>query len=344
MVLLSIAIALFSQGETPSSLPVDPFPGETHLKNIRQLTFGGQNAEAYWSPDCTKISYQSMQPGYVDEQVIVMNADGSNKHMVSTGKGRCTCSYFLPDNKTVYFSSTHEMNPGPQKPIDRSRGYVWMVNPDYKIFAANEDGSNLRKVLDLPGYLAETTIAPNGQFMTFTSTKDGDLEIYRSKLDGTDIKRLTFEPGYDGGPFVSWDSKHIVYRRDVMDTPERLKDYQDLLKDWLVRPTKLEIWMMNADGSRKKQITKLGGASFAPFLQPDNKHIIFSSNFGDPKGRSFELYRIKTDGTGIEQVTHGGQFESFAMFTRDGKRLVWASNRNGKQPHETNIFVADWVE
>lgn len=344
MVLVPIAIALLSQGDTPSSLPIEPFPGETHLKNIRQLTFGGQNAEAYWSPDCTKIAFQSMQPGYVDEQIIVMNADGTNKHMVSTGKGRCTCSYFMPDNKTVLFSSTHEANPGPQKAIDRSRGYVWMVNPDYKIYAAQEDGSNLRKLLDLPGYLAETTIAPNGKFMAFTSTKDGDLEIYRSNLDGTNIKRLTNEVGYDGGPFVSWDSKHIVYRRDVMDTAERIKDYKDLLKDWLVRPTKLEIWIMDADGGHKRQITKLGKASFAPFLQPDNKHIIFSSNFGDPKGRTFELYRIKTDGTGLEQVTHGGVFESFAMFSKDGKHLVWASDRHGKQPRETNIFVADWVE
>lgn len=336
--------AQLSPSQTPSYLPIPPNEGEGHLENIRQLTFGGQNAEAYWNLDGTKIIFQTRQPGYPDEQIFTMDADGGHKTLVSTGKGRCTCSYFLPDGKHIVFSSTHEREPGAQPPVDMSHGYVWMVNPNYAMYQADLNGKHLRPLIKRKGYVAETTVSPDGKYMVFTGSWQGDLEIYRADLNGKHIQRLTHEVGYDGGPFVSWDGKLIAYRRDVLGTPERIQDYKDLLKKNLVRPTRLEIWVMNADGSNKRQVTHLGGASFAPFIQPDGQHVIFSSNYKDPKGRTFELYRCKLDGSDIEQVTHGGQFESFAMFSRDGKHLVWASNRNGKAPRETNIFVADWVE
>lgn len=328
----------------PDSAPIDAFPGETHLRNIRQLTFGGQNAEAYWSPDGKQLIFQSRQPGYPDEQIFTMNVDGSNKKLVSTGLGRCTCSYFLPNMSGIVFSSSHERQPGPQPKADFSRGYVWMVNPNLVLYKANVDGTNLRKLIDPHAYIAETTIAPNGKYMVFTSDKDADLEIYRANIDGSNIKRLTYAPGYDGGPFVSWDSKWIVYRRDVDSDAKSLTDYRALLKEHLVRPTKLEIWLMDANGRHKRQITHLGAASFAPFMFPDDSRIIFASNYGDPKGREFDLFTIRTDGTGLERITTAPDFDGFPMFTRDGKKLVWASNRNGHAPHETNIFVADWVD
>jgi Tol biopolymer transport system component len=342
MVVLALFLSLAQHH--PDSVLVKSFPGEKHLRNVRQLTFGGENAEAYWSPDCKKLIFQSKQPEYPDEQIFTMNADGSNKRLVSTGKGRCTCSYFSPDGKYIYFSSTHERNPGPQAPVDRSKGYVWMVNPDYALYRANLDGSGLKAIIKKKGYVAETTIAPNGQYMAFTGSFDGDLDIYRAKLDGTGIKRLTNVIGYDGGPFVSWDSKKIVYRRQAVTTPQEKKDYLDLLRQSLVRPGKLEIWIMDADGSHKHQITHLGGASFAPFLNPDGKHVIFSTNFADPKGREFDLYMTTLDGKHLERITTAPEFDGFPMFSRDGKKLVFASNRYGSKPHETNIFVADWVK
>ena len=328
----------------PSSKPVDDVPGEKHLANVRQLTFGGQNAEAYWSKDGKEIVYQTLQPGYPDEQIFTMNVDGSKKTLISTGKGRCTCSYFSPDGKYIYFSSTHERNPGPQAPVDRSKGYVWKVNPDFIMYRKERKSGKLERVFATNGYVAETTIDPNGKYLTFTSDKDGDLEIYRADMKGKNVKRLTFHPGYDGGPFVSWDGKHIVYRRDVISTTTELDDYKALLKDHMVRPTKLEIWMMDADGKNNRQITKLGGASFAPFMHPDGKRIIFCSNWEDPKGREFDLYMINIDGTHLERITTSKDFDGFPMFTRDGNKLLFCSNRYGSQPRETNIFVADWKE
>lgn len=349
----ALLLLAVSQTHTQDSLSLASHPEENHLVGIKQLTFGGQNAEAYWSADGKWIVYQTRQPEYPDEQIYVMTAEGRHKQLVSSGKGRCTCSYFSPDGKWIYFSSTHEKNEGAQKPIDHSKGYVWMVNPEFDLFrieAARFTGSPSREpkiyetVLKNPGYIAETTIAPTGEYMTFTSTKDGDLEIYRSDLDGSNVKRLTNDVGYDGGPFVSWDSKSIVYRRDLIENDAERDDYLKLLAENLVRPSKLEIWIMDADGSNKRQVTKLGCASFAPFIHPDGKRIIFSTNYGDPRGREFDLWMINVDGTGLKRITHTPDFDGFPMFSKDGKRLVWASNRNGKVQGETNIFVADWKD
>jgi TolB protein len=345
-VLLLLAAA---QIPAASSIEIVPHPKERHFKGLRQLTFGGQNAEAYWSADGKWLTYQSLQPGYPDEQVFIMRADGSAKRLASTGKGRCTCSYFSPDGRWLYFSSTHDKNEGPQPPVDHSRGYVWRVNPQFSLFkldarALKEGRTALPiPILDKDAYVAETTIAPNARFLTFTSDFEGDLEIYRSDLSGKNIKRLTSFEGYDGGPFISWDSKKIVYRRSSIKSPSELEEYKTLLKEHLVRPSKLEIWIMDADGKNNRQVTSLGAASFAPFLHPDGKRIIFSSNFEDPKGREFDLYLIGVDGSGLERITHTGEFDGFPMFTRDGRRLVFASNRNSRIRGETNLFVADWT-
>jgi TolB protein len=341
-------------------------PQEKHLRNLRQLTFSGQNAEAYWSADGRHISYQASTPDkkYPDEQIFLMDADGSNKQLVSTGKGRCTCAYISPDGESIYFSSTHATQPGGQPPVDMSKGYVWAINPhyvmykrtiaDYRFKAITASGrhiptrfgyfpDDIRPVVKKPGhYVAETTIAPNGKYMVWTSDASGDLEIYRSDLNGKNQKRLTDKVGYDGGPFISWDSKKIVYRRDSFADAAAEKDYVDLLKEHMIRPSKLEIWVMDADGRNKRQVTRLGCASFAPFMHPDGKRIIFSSNYGDPKKREFDIFMINVDGTHLERITRTKEFDGFPMFTRDGKKLVFASNRYGAQPHDTNIFVAEW--
>ncbi len=335
----------------PNRMKRDSNSSERHLKNVRQLTFGGQNAEAYWSPDGKYITFQSRQPGWPDEQIIVMRADGSGKTLISTGKGRCTCSYFSPDSKWIYFSSTHERNEGPQEAVDMSKGYVWRVNPDFALYKQRIQLDPIKKSKSKPvaiikkdGYVAETTLASNGKFMVFTGDWEGDIDIYRANLDGSNIKRLTYSKGYDGGPFVSWDNKVIVYRRGAFESAQDEKDYDELHAQHLVRPKRMDLWIMDSQGRYQRQLSHLPGASFAPFVQPGGKNIIFSSNYLDPKGREFDLFRITKDGNKVEQITFQPDFDGFPMFSRDGKKVVWASNRFGSVPHETNIFVADWVE
>ena len=318
-------------------------PQEKHLRNIRQLTDGGENAEAYFSSDGKKLIFQSTRDGNCD-QIYEMNIDGSDVRKISNGKGRCTCSYFFPDGKRILYSSTFlagdECPPRP----DYSHGYVWALYPGYDIFTANPDGSSLKRLTTTAGYDAEATIAPNGSKIVFTSVRDGDLDIYTMDPDGRNVKRLTTELGYDGGPFFSYDSQWIVYRAYHPQTDEEKKEYRSLLQQNLIHPTTLDLWIMKADGSGKRQVTHNTAANFAPYFFPDGKRIIFASNMADPKGRDFDLYVVNTDGTGLERITYNPTFDGFPMFTYDGKKLVFASNRHDKIAGETNIFIADWVE
>jgi Tol biopolymer transport system component len=318
-------------------------PQEKHLRNVKQLTFGGENAEAYFSSDGKKLIFQSTRDGHECDQIYTMDIDGSDVKMISTGDGRTTCSYFFPGDKRILYSSTHLGGKQcPPRP-DFSQGYVWAVYDTFDIFTANPDGSNVKQLTDTTGYDAETTINRRGK-LVFTSKRSGDLDIYTMDSDGRNVKRLTYELGYDGGPFWSYDGKQIVYRAYHPQSEKEKADYVALLKQNLIRPTVLDIWVMNADGSNKRQVTHLNKASFAPYFFPDGKRIIFSSNNADPKGRDFDLYMIKTDGTGMERVTYNNTFDGFPMFSPNGKKLVFASNRNSAKQGDTNIFIADWVE
>jgi TolB protein len=316
---------------------------ENHLKNIRQLTFGGENAEAYFSFDGKKLIFQSTRDNWPCDQIYSMNNDGSDVHRVSTGKGRTTCSYFLKDGQHFIYSSTHLGGEAcPPKP-DYSRGYVWSLEEDYDIFLSDFSGK-LKRLTTTPGYDAEATISPDGKRIVFTSVRDGDLELYSMKTDGSDVRRLTRTPGYDGGAFFSPDSKKIVYRAHHPTDDKSMARYKELLAQDLIEPRELDLFVMDADGSHSTQITSNHAANFCPFFHPSGKRIIFSSNVNDPKGRNFDLFLIDLDGSGLEQITFNETFDGFPMFSPDGKKLVFASNRNGKVRGETNVFIADWVE
>ncbi len=317
-------------------------PGvEKHLRNIRQLTFGGENAEAYFSSDGARLIFQSTRKDVPCDQIFTMKIDGSELKRVSTGAGRTTCGYFYPSGRDIVYASTHEASPDcPPKP-DFSRGYVWPIYQAYEIYRAKADGSGLTKITNSPGYDAEATVAPDG-LITFTSVRDGDMEIYTMKPDGSDVRRLTNRPGPDGGPFFSWDGQRIAFRGRI-ETGQAMEDYRALLKQALWRPTELEIFVMDRDGRNVRQVTKLKGANFAPSWHPDGKRLIFASNIDDPKGRNFDLYLINIDGTGLERVTFNETFDGFPMFSPDGKHLVFASNRNAKSEGETNVFIAEWT-
>ncbi|MBE2227930.1 MAG: PD40 domain-containing protein [Ignavibacteria bacterium] len=321
------------------------YPQEKHFKNMQMLTNGGENAEAYFSFDGSKIIFQATGE-YECDQIFIMNPDGSGKHLVSTGKGRTTCSYFYPDGKSILYASTHlGGDMCPQKP-DHSKGYVWALYSDYDIFKADLDGSNPVKLTDVKGYDAEATVSPKGDKIIFTSTRNGDIDLYSMNLDGSDVKQLTNIPGYDGGAYYSYDGTMIVFRASRFDDPAKLKEYQDLLAEGLIRPGQLEIYVMNADGSNIRQVTNNGAANFGPYFFPDGKRIIYCSNQDDPKGRNFDLYMINVDGTGNERITYNDTFDGFPMFSLHdgGKKFVFCSNRFNAKQGETNVFICDWVE
>lgn len=320
--------------------------GERHLTNIKQLTFGGENAEAYFSFDGKQLIFQSKRDGRGCDQIYSMNTDGSNVHMVSNGEGRTTCSYFFKGGKKVLYASTFGGKKECPPPADYSKGYVWAIYPDYEIYTATPDGKNIKNLTNSPGYDAEATVSPNGKKIIFTSERDGDLELYSMDINGKNVKRLTNEPGYDGGAFYSPDNKMIVYRGSHPTDPALVQRDKDFLKQHMIVPITFEVWVMNADGSNKRQVTKLNAASFAPFFTPDGKKIIFCTNYfaTDKQKRNFDLALINIDGTGLERVTFNDTFDGFPMFSPDGKKLVFASNRNDAAPGDTNVFIADWVE
>jgi Tol biopolymer transport system component len=328
LLILSLAASCFAQ-------PLD---------NIRQLTHGGQNAEAYWSPDGSRLVFQSTRGDLRCDQIFVMNADGSDQRMVSTGKGRTTCGYFLKDGKHVVYASTHEGSPDCPPAPDRSKGYVWAVYPTYDIYAADLQGKIVSKLTGSPGYDAEATVNWKTGKIVYTSTASSDLDLWIMNTDGSGKKRITTAAGYDGGAVFSRDGKQLVWRANHPSKPEAIQRYKELLDASLTSPMKMELFIADADGRNIRQITNFGCASFAPSFTPDGKKIIFSSNKHDCDGRRFELYMINTDGTGLEQVTSFGGFTSFPEFSPDGKRLVFSSDWKASGRYEFNIFVADYSQ
>lgn len=321
---------------------VSPAQGETRLANIRQLTYGGENAEAYFSPDGRWLIFQSTRDGRACDQQYVMRTDGTGLRRVSDGRGKTTCGYFIEGGRRIVYSSTHPADTAcPPRP-DMSQGYVWRLDP-FDLFTADPDGSNRKRLTSFGVYTAEATVSPDGRTLVFTSLKDGDLDIYTMNVDGSNLRRLTNTPGYDGGAFFSPDGRQIVYRAHHPEGDD-LAAYRRLLAQGLVRPSRMELFIMNADGTNQRRITNLGGANFAPMFTPDGKRIIFSSNFRNPRSRNFDLFLIGVDGTGLEQVTTHPEFDGFPAFSPDGRQLVWASNRNSPQPGGTDVFIADWKD
>ena len=318
------------------------FAGDSHLGDIHQLTHGGQNAEAYWSPDGQRLIFQSTRPPHACDQMYIMNADGSHQHMVSTGKGRTTCGYFLKDNRHIIYASTHAAADACPPPPDRSHGYVWGVFAGYDIYLATDTGNILKRLTDTPGYDAEGTVNWKTDTIVYTSLASGDLDLWTMKTDGSRKRQITQKPGYDGGAVFSRDGQKLVWRANYPKTPEDMARYKSLLADNLTAPMKMEIVVADGDGRNPKTITNFGCASFAPTFTPDGRKILFASNKHACDTRRFELYMMNLDGSGLEQVTDFGGFTSFPEISPDGRTLVFCSDRGAKEKYEFNIFTAAW--
>jgi Tol biopolymer transport system component len=324
---------------------------EKHFKSIRQITFGGDNAEAYWSFDDSKLVFQSNNSawGMQCDQMFLMNFEETFKDskppMISTGMGRTTCAYFLPDNERFVYASTHLVDKEcPEVPLRKNGKYVWPVYDSFDIFVADLQGNIVTQLTNEPGYDAEATVSPMGDKIVFTSTRSGDLELYTMNLDGTEVLQITDELGYDGGAFFSPDGTKIIFRASRPKTEESIAEYKELLAQGLVQPTEMELFICNADGSDLKQITFLGNANWSPFFHPSGKKILFSSNFEAEKGFPFNLYLIDIDGKNLERVTHGKTFDAFPVFSNNGKFLAFSSNRNNGGTRDTNLFIAEWQD
>ncbi len=323
--------------------------GEKHIKNVRQLTFGGDNAEAYFSFDNSKLVFQSSNPAWdvACDQIYMMPTTGyagERAPLLSTGKGRTTCAYFMPGDTTILYASTHlgsdDCPEFERKPED---GYVWPLFPDFDIFEADLEGNIVRQLTKEPGYDAEATVSPDGKKIVFTSTRSGDLELYTMDIDGSNVKQVTSGLGYDGGAFFSPDSKQLVFRASRPEG-EEADTYKALLKADKVKPSSMIIYVCDVDGKNLTQVTQLKGANWAPFFHPSGEKIVFASNHHTDSGRQFNLFMINVDGTGLEQITFDKTFDAFPMFSPDGKQFVFASNRNNGGTRDTNVFIADWVE
>ena len=325
----------------------EPFPNvetESHLRDVRQLTFDGENAEAYFSFDGTSLVYQRKPPEGGCDQIYSLDLATSETSLVSTGKGRTTCSYYYPNGRRILYASTHHYDAACPPEPDYSRGYVWPIYESFDLFVTDQDGRDPVQLTDTPGYDAEATFSPKGDRIVFTSLRSGDLDLWTMAVDGSDLRQITDRIGYDGGAFFSPDGVRIVWRAHYPESEEEIEDYQALLDDDLIRPATLEIWVADADGDNARQITSNGAANFAPSWHPSGQKIVFSSNMDDPAGRDFDLYMINADGSGQEQVTFTEDFDGFPVFSPDGRWLVWGSNRNKSHEGNTNVFIARWVE
>lgn len=333
-----------------TATPSLAFENEVHLKNVQQLTFGGNNAEAYFSFDNAHLVFQAENPawGVECDQIFYMpisGYEGEQPPLLSTGKGRTTCAYFMPGNKHILYASTHlggDECPQMQRPANGL--YTWPIFKDFDIFVADLEGNITKQLTDHPGYDAEATLSPDGSMIVFTSTRSGDLELWTMNVDGTNLNQVTSGLGYDGGAFFSPDGKQLVFRASRPQEPEAQKTYKELLAQGLVQPTNMEIYVCNVDGSDLKQITNLGKANWAPYFHPSGEKILFSSNHHVESGRQFNIFSIDLNGENLQQITFDETFDAFPMFSYDGKKLVFSSNRNNGGGRDTNVFIADWVD
>ena len=355
-ILLLLQLVLSNTVFAQHTAPADTlhYKEETHFNNLRQLTFGGDNAEAYFSFDGKWLVFQrtNSKENIPCDQIFIGKIPTNTEEkfeprLISSGKGRTTCAAFLKDGKHILYASTHLGDENCPPVPDRSKygnKYIWPLYSSFDIFISDLKGNITKQLTNTPGYDAEATISPDGKTMVFTSTRDGDIDLYTMNLKTGKTKRITDQLGYDGGAWFSPDGKKLIWRASRPKSEKDIQEYKDLLNQNLVAPTSMEVFIANADGSDIKQVSSFGQANWAPAYMPDNKTIIFASNHEYKRGFPFNLYTMKEDGSALTKISRDKGFDAFPMFSADGKKIVFCSNRNNGGTRDTNIFIADWVD
>ena len=322
------------------------------LSRIRRLTVDGRRAgEGYWSPDGRRLVFQSeREPGNPFYQIYVMDMTTGDVSRQSPGIGKTTCSFISPATGDVLFASTHHDARSKQlqeeelkfRASGQERRYSWDYDPEMELYVRPAQSGTLRRLTNSRGYDAEASYSPDGQWIAFSSTRDGyerrlspaerkqleadpsyfgEIYIMRADATGSAVRRLTSVPGYDGGPFFSPDGKRIIWRRF---------DERGVIAD---------VWTMNLDGTDQRQITNFGAMSWAPYIHPSGRYVIFSSN--KLGFENFELFLVDIDGLKEPvRVTYSDGFDGLPVPSPDGGRLAWTSNRGGGR--EGQIYLAQW--
>jgi Tol biopolymer transport system component len=323
---------------------------ERLVTRVRQLTFEGRRAgESYFSADGRKMIFQSeREPGNPFFQIYLMDLETGDTERVSPGKGKTTCAWIHPDGKRLLFASTQDdpdAEKEQQEELDlrasgKERRYAWDYDAYYDIYEYDPAAKTYRTLTTEKGYDAEGSWSPDGSLIAFASNRSAYQEkltpeqqkafeldpawaneIYIMKADGTDVRRLTQSPGYDGGPFFSPDGKRLCWRR------------------FSENGATAEIMTMNIDGSDQQQLTKLEAMSWAPYYHPSGQYLIFTTNRHG--FANFELYLIDAAGKGAPvRVSHTPGFDGLPVFSPDGNRLAWTSGRTVS--NQSQVFLAEW--
>ena len=316
-----------------------------YLANVRQLTSGFVKAgEGYFSPDGGTIVFQAVPQDYPFYQIYRQKADGGQPRLISTGRGKTTCSYFSPDGKKLIYASSHldphldqaeaaeRKRQAEEARAGTRRRYQWDFDPYMDIFECDTKGMALRRLTSSEGYDAEGAYSPDGKRIAFCSSRDGDPDIYIMNADGSGVRQLTNSPGYDGGPFISPDGRWVVFRSD------RKKEGF------------LQIHVVGVDGGNDTALTDINGVNWAPYWHPTKPYIIWTgADHSDPKARpNYDLWLMRYSVEGgkiapgqITRITDHPAADVLPVFSPDGKKLMWTSNRT--DDHSSQLFIADFA-
>jgi len=318
------------------------------IENVKQLSFQGDNGEAYFNSDDSKVIFQSKRNNNNCDKLYIVDINGNNLTEFVANDGAFTCAYFSLDDRYIFFSST--MHLGSECPEiykdPNPRKYIWPLR-DYEIF--RYDNGAVKQLTNYSGYNAETTTHPFEEKVIFTSLRDGDINLFEMDYNGENVKQITSEYGYDGGAFYSPNGENIVWRAWYPTSDEEISMWKNNLAKKFIESVPLDIYVAKNDGSEKQRLTSNGATNWAPSWHPDGKHIVFSSNMDDWRedynayGSNFELYMINIATKTLTRLTNNDTFDSFSVFSKNGKKIVFSSNRDAENPRNTNIFIADIV-